>query len=68
MKVASIGPHNVLLIALHAGECGLQCDPLTIMAPVRFGVLATEGELPDVSEMAFAGVWRNWSIARLRMS
>jgi hypothetical protein len=57
-----------LLVALHTGECGLQCDPLTIVAPIRFGVLATEGELSDVTQTAFAGVWRKWSIARLRMS
>ena len=50
----AIDPHHVLLIAWMSVAGTLQRQPLSVVAEVRLGILATEGYLTNGSEMILA--------------
>src|SRR5205807_7178 len=52
MNAATVDAHHELLIAAPPIPCGLEDEPLAIMAEIRFGVLPTEGQLRDVAQVA----------------
>jgi len=51
MLVPSVSIHDENLIALQLVARGLKNNPLSIWRPIRLGVLAAVGELPDFSQM-----------------
>jgi hypothetical protein len=55
MDVAAVDLHGEDLIAAAAAARGLEDQPGAVGREIRLGVLAAEGELPDVAEMALGG-------------
>jgi hypothetical protein len=49
--VATVGIHHELLVATPAATCRLEDDALSVVAEIRLGVLASEGELSDVAKV-----------------
>ena len=53
--VGPVGVHDEDLVALQAVAGGLENDPFAVGRKISFRVLAAEGELADVLQMAFVG-------------
>jgi hypothetical protein len=51
MLVSPVSIHDENLIALQLVARGLKYDPLAVWRPIRLGVLAAVGQLPDFSQM-----------------
>ncbi len=56
MQVAAVHVHDVLLIAAPPVARGLEDEPSTVGAEVRFGILAAVGDLADVAEVRLAAL------------
>ena len=61
MKRAPVGAHYVLLVAGVTGTRRLKGQPFSIVAEIRFGIFAAEGELSNRGESMLTGSWGNQS-------
>ena len=51
MLIPPVSIHDENLIALQLIAGGLKYDPLAVWRPIRLGILAAVGQLPDFSQM-----------------
>jgi hypothetical protein len=50
-EIAAINAHYILLIACAAIACALQREPLPVVTEIRFGILSSERDLAQCTEM-----------------
>jgi hypothetical protein len=58
-QIGATRAHYILLITRAPIARGLKREPLTVVAEVRLGILATVRETPDVHEVGLAGLAGN---------
>src|SRR5690606_18896981 len=56
VNVGAVRVHHVLLVALATIPAGLENEPGSVAAEIRFGILAAIRKLPDGTEKALLGV------------
>jgi len=56
-RSGAVDSHHVLLVARMAVACALECQPFSVVAEIRFGVLAAKGQLTNRREMSLTGDW-----------
>ena len=62
LEIRPVDAHHVLLVARATVARGLEGEPLSIAAKIRFGVFTTERDLPDIGEVRLTCLRRNRSI------